>query len=95
MRYLKVIGSYINIDQTIYFSIDPGEEGKVLFNWKDTNGTVHTQTLVRKDTFIADPLTVDEIRRATYRALATFSDNVHIVDLTDHLDKDEDEEDEE
>ena len=92
MRYLKVIGSYINIDQTIYLSIDPGEEGKVLFNWKDTNGTVHTQTLVRKDTVIAEPLTADEVRRALFRALATLNDTICTVDICDYFDKDEEDE---
>ena len=93
MRYLKVIGSYINIDQTIYICVDSGsEEGKVSFSWKDTNGTVHTQTLVRKDTVIAEPLTADEVRRALFRALDALSDTVCAVDICDYFDKEEDEE---
>lgn len=92
MRYIKVISSYINIDQTIYICVDAGdEEGKVTFSWKDTNGTVHTQTLVRKDTVIAEPLTVDEVRRALFRALAALSDTVCTVDICDYFDKEEDE----
>lgn len=93
MRYLKVIGNYINIDQTIYICIDPGEEeGKVTFCWKDTQDTIHTQTLIRKDTVIAEPLTVDEVRRALFRALAALSDTVCAVDICDYFDKEEDEE---
>lgn len=93
MRYLKVIGNYINIDQTIYICIDPGDgEGKVTFSWKDTNGTVHTQTLIRKDTVIAEPLTASEVRRALFRALAALNDTVCTVDICDYLDNEEDEE---
>lgn len=93
MRYLRVIGNYINIDQTIYICIDPGdEEGKVTFSWKDTNGTVHTQTLIRKDTVIAEPLTASEVRRALFRALAALNDTVCTVDICDYLDNEEDEE---
>ena len=93
MRYLKVISSYINIDQTIYICVDAGdEEGKVIFSWKDTDGSVHTQTLVRKDTVIAEPLTTDEVRRALFRALAALTDTVCVVDICDHFDKEEDDE---
>lgn len=93
MRYLKVIGNYINIDQTIYICIDSGgEEGRVSFSWKDTNGTVHTQTLVRKDTVIAEPLTADEVRRALFRALATLNDTICTVDICDYFDEEEEDE---
>ena len=91
MRYLKVISNYINIDQTIYICVDSGnEEGKVAFSWKDTDGSVHTQTLVRKDTVIAEPLTVNEVRRALFRALAALNDTVCAVDICDYLDDEED-----
>ena len=93
MRYLKVIGNYINIDQTIYICVDSSEEeGKVTFCWKDTNGTVHTQTLIRKETVIAEPLTADEVRRALFRALDALSDTVCTVDICDYFDKEEDKE---
>ena len=93
MRYLKVIGNYINIDKTIYICVDSGdEEGKVIFSWKDTSGTVHTQTLVRKDTVIAEPLTVSEVRDALFGALAALNDTVCTVDICDYFDKDEEDE---
>ena len=92
MRYLKVIGNYINIDQTIYICIDPGsEDGKVTFCWKDTNGAIHTQTLVRKDTVIAEPLTANEVRRALFKALAALNDTVCTVDICDYLDEEDEE----
>ena len=92
MRYLKVIGTYVNIDQAIYICVEPcDEEGKVKFSWKDTNGSVHTQTLVRKDTVIAEPLTVDEVRRAVFRALAALNDTVCTVDICDYMDEEDEE----
>ena len=96
MRYLKVIGEYINIDETLKISVQPGEkEGSVNFTYKMANGSEYTSTLVRKETFIAEPLTVDIVRKALYRSLQEFGKGVCVVDLTDYIDEDNKEEDEE
>ena len=88
MRYLKVIGEYINIDKTLKISVQPGEkEGSVNFTYKVANGSEYTSTLVRKETFIAEPLTVDNVRKALYRSLQEFGKGACIVDLTDYLDE--------
>ena len=96
MRYLKVIGEYINIDETLKISVQPGEsEGKVNFTFKLSNGSEYTSTLVRKDTFIAEPLTVDNVRQALYRSLQEFGKGACVVDLTNYIDEDDKEEEEE
>ena len=93
MRYLKVIGDYINIDEVLKISIQAGNaEGNVNFSFKLTNGSEYTSTLVRKDTYIADPLTVDNVRRALYRSLEEFGKGACVVDLADYIDEDEKEE---
>ena len=93
MRYLKVIGEYINIDETLKISVRSGEEdGKVNFIYKVATGTEYTSTLVRKDTYIAEPLTVDNVRRALYRSLEEFGKGACVVDLADYIDEDEKEE---
>lgn len=96
MRYLKVIGEYINIDETLKITVRPGaEEGKVDFNFKLSNGSEYTSTLVRKDTYIANPLTVDDVRKALYRSLQEFGKGACVVDIADYIDEDEKEEEEE
>ncbi len=96
MRYLKVIGEYINIDETLKISVQSGDkEGSVNFTYKVANGSEYTSTLVRKDTFIAEPLTVDNVRKALYRSLQEFGKGACVVDLTDYIDDDEKEEEEE
>lgn len=93
MRYLKVIGEYINIDETLKISVRPGEEdGKVNFIFQLANGTEYTSTLVRKDTYIAEPLTVDNVRKALYRSLKELGKGACVVDLADYIDEDEKEE---
>lgn len=94
MRYLKVIGEYINIDETLKISVQPGaKEGSVNFTYKVANGSEYTSTLVRKDTFIAEPLTVDNVRKALYRSLQEFGKGACVVSLTDYLDEDDEKED--
>lgn len=96
MRYLKVIGEFINIDETLKISIQPGEkDGSVNFTYKVATGSEYTSTLVRKDTYIAEPLTVDNVRKALYRSLEEFGKGVCIVDITDYIDEDNKEEEEE
>lgn len=96
MRYLKVIGEYINIDETLKISVQPGEkEGSVNFTYKIANGSEYTSTLVRKETFIAEPLTVDNVRKALYRSLQEFGKGACVVDITDYIDEDNKEEEEE
>ena len=96
MRYLKVIGEYINIDETLKISVQPGvKDGSVDFTYKVTNGSEYTSTLVRKDTYIAEPLTVDNVRQALYRSLEEFGKGACVVDLTNYIDKDDEEEEEE
>jgi hypothetical protein len=90
MRYLKVIGEYINIDETLKISVQPGEkEGNVNFIYKVATGTEYTSTLVRKDTYIAEPLTVDNVRKALYRSLQEFGKGACIVDLADYIDEED------
>ena len=96
MRYLKVIGEYINIDETLKISVQPGEkEGSVNFTYKVANGSEYTSTLVRKEIFIAEPLTVDNVRKALYRSLQEFGKGACVVDLADYIDEDDKEEEEE
>ncbi|MBQ8241078.1 MAG: hypothetical protein IJZ38_09645 [Bacteroides sp.] len=96
MRYLRVIGEYINIDETLKISVQPGEkDGSVNFTFKLTNGSEYTSTLVRKDTYIAEPLTVDNVRKALYRSLQEFGKGACVVDIADYIDEDEKEEEEE
>ena len=96
MRYLKVIGEYINIDETLKISIQPGaKEGSVNFTYKVATGTEYTSTLVRKETYIAEPLTVDNVRKALYRSLQEFGKGACVVDLADYIDEDDKEEEEE
>ena len=96
MRYLRVIGEYINIDETLKISVQPGEkDGSVNFTFKLTNGSEYTSTLVRKDTYIAEPLTVDNVRKALYRSLQEFGKGACVVDIADYIDDDEKEEKEE
>lgn len=96
MRYLKVIGEYINIDETLKISVQPGEkEGSVNFTYKVANGSEYTSTLVRKDTYVAEPLTVDNVRKALYRSLQEFGKGACVVDLADYIDEDNKEEEEE
>lgn len=96
MRYLRVIGEYINIDETLKISVQPGEkDGSVNFTFKLINGSEYTSTLVRKDTYIAEPLTVDNVRKALYRSLQEFGKGACVVDIADYIDDDEKEEEEE
>lgn len=96
MRYLRVIGEYINIDETLKISVQPGEkDGSVNFTFKLANGSEYTSTLVRKDTYIAEPLTVDNVRKALYRSLQEFGKGACVVDISDYIDDDEKEEEEE
>ena len=96
MRYLKVIGEYINIDETLKISVQPGEkEGSVNFTYKVANGSEYTSTLVRKDTYIAEPLTVDNVRQALYRSLQEFGKGACVVDITEYIDEDNKEEEKE
>lgn len=96
MRYLRVIGEYINIDETLKISVQPGEkDGSVNFTFKLANGSEYTSTLVRKDTYIAEPLTVDNVRKALYRSLQELGKGVCVVDIADYIDEDEKEEEEE
>lgn len=96
MRYLKVIGEYINIDETLKISVQPGDkDGSVNFTYKVANGSEYTSTLVRKETFIAEPLTVDNVRKALYRSLQEFGKGACVVDLADYIDEDNKEEEEE
>lgn len=96
MRYLKVIGEYINIDETLKISVQPGaKDGSVNFIYKVATGTEYTSTLVRKDTYIAEPLTVDNVRRALYRSLQEFGKGACVVDLADYIDENNKEEEEE
>lgn len=96
MRYLRVIGEYINIDETLKISVQPGEkDGSVNFTFKLANGSEYTSTLVRKDTYIAEPLTVDNVRKALYRSLQEFGKGACVVDIADYIDDDEKEEEEE
>ena len=93
MRYLKVIGEYINIDETLKISVQPGEgEGQVNFTVKLANGSEYTSTLVRKETFIAEPLTVDNVRKALYRSLQELGKGTCIVDISDYIDEDNEKE---
>ena len=96
MRYLRVIGEYINIDETLKISVQPGDkDGSVNFTFKLANGSEYTSTLVRKDTYIAEPLTVDNVRKALYRSLQEFGKGACVVDIADYIDEDEKEEEEE
>ena len=96
MRYLKVIGEYLNIDEILKISVQPGEkEGSVNFIYKVATGTEYTSTLVRKDTYVAEPLTVDNVRKALYRSLQEFGKGACVVDLADYIDEDNKEEEEE
>ena len=96
MRYLKVIGEYINIDEILKISIQSGEkEGSVNFTYKFANGSEYTSTLVRKDTFIAEPLTVDNVRQALFRSLQEFGKGACVVDFANYIDENDEEEDEE
>ena len=96
MRYLKVIGEYINIDETLKISVQPGEkDDSVNFTYKLTNGSEYTSTLVRKDTYIAEPLTVDNVRKALCRSLQEFSKGACVVNLADYIDEDDEKEGEE
>ena len=91
-----MIGEFINIDETLKISIQPGEkDGSVNFTYKVATGSEYTSTLVRKDTYIAEPLTVDNVRKALYRSLEEFGKGVCIVDITDYIDEDNKEEEEE
>ena len=93
MRYLKVIGDYINIDETLRMSIQSGDqEGCVKFSYKVANGSEYTLPLIRKDTYIAEPLTADDVRQALYRSLEEFGKGACVVDLADYIDEDEKEE---
>ena len=90
MRYLKVLGEFINIDEIISIDISEGEkEGEVNIKYKDIHGSTHIQTLIRKTSYVADPLTVNEIREAMFLALKDLKDN-NIVNFTDYM-KEEDE----
>ena len=94
MHYLKVIGEYINIDETLKISVQPGEkEGSVNFTYKVANGSEYTSKLVRKDTYIAEPLTVDNVRKALYRSLQEFGKGACVVDITEYIDEDDEKED--
>ena len=93
MRYLKVIGEYINIDETLKISVQSGEkEGSVNFTYKIANGSEYTSTLRRKETFIAEPLTVDNVRKALYRSLQEFGKGACVVDISDYIDEDNEKE---
>ena len=93
MRYLKVIGDYINIDETLRISVQPGNtEGCVNFSYKVANGSEYTLSLIRKDTYVAEPLTIDNVRRALYRSFEEFGKGACIVDVADYIDEDEEEE---
>ena len=94
MRYLKVIGEYININETLRISVQSGEkDGSVNFTYKVANGSEYTLPLMRKDTYIAEPLTIDDVRKALYRSLEEFGKGACVVDLADYIDEEEKEED--
>ena len=96
MRYLKVIGEFINIDETLKISVQPGEkEGSVNFTYKFANGSEYTSTLVRKETYVAEPLTIDNVRKALYQSLQKLGMGACVIDITDYLDEDDREEEEE
>lgn len=93
MRYLKVIGEYINIDETLKISVQPGEkDGSVNFTFKLSNSSEYTSTLMRKDTYIGEPLTVDNVRQALYRSLQEFGKGACVVDIANYIDEEGEEE---
>lgn len=85
MRYLKVLGEFINIDEIISIDISEGEKaGEVNIKYKDIRGDTNIQTLMRKTSYVADPLTVNEIRETMFLALKDLKDN-DIVNFTDYM----------
>ena len=96
MKILRILDSFINMDETLKMTVSDGEKvGSVNIQYKDKRGDWYTQTLVRKDNYIGDPLTTEEIRAALVKALIALGPvDVSFVSLTDYIDEEKEEEDE-
>lgn len=96
MKILRVLDVFINMDETLKMTVSDGEKaGSVNIQYKDKQGDWYTQTLVRKDNYIGDPLTTKEIRAALIKALTALGPaDVSFVSLTDYMDEEKEEENE-
>lgn len=96
MKILRILDIFINMDETLKMTVSDGEKAdSVNIQYKDKRGDWYTQTLVRKDNYIGDPLTTEEIRAALVKALTALgSADVSFVSLTDYMDEEKEEENE-
>lgn len=92
-NFLQILEYNLNLDLISHIQIHEGKEpGVICISYRD-HGNVYSIELVRKESIIADPLTVNEIRSAFEKSVKALNKGAGFVSLTNFL-KEEDEEDE-
>ena len=94
INFLQILEYNLNLDLISHIEIKEGKEpGVVRIVYRD-HGNSHSIDLIRKESVIADPLTVNEIRSAFEKSVKALNNGAGFVSLTNFLEE-EDEEDEE
>ena len=94
INFLQILEYNLNLDLISHIQIHEGKEpGVVRISYRD-HGNAYSIDLVRKESVIADPLTVNEIRSAFEKSVKALNEGAGFVSLTNFL-KEQDEEDEE
>ena len=92
-NFLQILEYNLNLNLISFIEIKEGKEpGVVRISYRD-NGNTYSIELVRKESVIADPLTVNEIRSAFEKSVKALNKGAGFVSLTNFLEE-EDEEDE-
>jgi hypothetical protein len=93
-NFLQILEYNLNLDLISHIEIKEGKDpGVVRISYRD-HGNTYSIDLVRKESVIADPLTVNEIRSAFEKSVKALNKGAGFVSLTNFLEE-EDEEDEE
>lgn len=93
-NFLQILEYNLNLDLISHIQINEGKEpGVVRISYRD-HGNTYSIDLVRKESVIAEPLTVKEIRSAFEKSVKALNKGAGFVSLTNFLEE-EDEEDEE
>ena len=92
-NFLQILEHNLNLDLISHIQINEGKEpGVVRISYRD-HGNSYSIDLVRKESVIADPLTVKEIRSAFEKSVKALNEGAGFVSLTNFLgEEDEDNE---
>lgn len=93
INFLQILEYNLNLDLISHIQIKEGKEpGVVRISYRD-HGNSYSIDLVRKESVIADPLTVSEIRSAFEKSVKALNEGAGFVSLTNFLEEEDEKND--